>query len=80
MFDVFQLNAVITSEGAQTAPPLANRRAFSQSFVSPDMQPVDFGRVFRHDKLLWAPCVYFLCQTRSPSLQETLVSFPEKWE
>lgn len=81
VFDVFQLNAVITSEGAQTVPPLANRRAFSQAFVSPDTKPVDVGRVFWHDKFLWAPCVYFLCQTRSPpSLQESLVSFPGKWE
>lgn len=47
MFDVFQLNAVITSKGAQIVPLVANRRAFNQSFVSPsDVKPVDFRRVF----------------------------------
>ena len=47
MFDVFQLNAVITFKGAQIVPPLANRRDFELSSVSPfDMKPVDFSRVF----------------------------------
>lgn len=82
MFDAFQLNAVITFKGAQIVPPLANRRAFELSFVSPfDLKPVDFSRVFRCDRLLWARCVYFLCQVGSQLLlQETLVSFPGKWQ